>query len=50
MKINFLAPGDYDPDKAERIFDNAPKYSFGLKTNVGKPLDTPGELFQITKL
>lgn len=41
---NFPAPGDYNPDKAEKVIhDNSPKYTFGLKTNVGKPVDTPGE-------
>lgn len=41
---NFPAPGDYNPDKAEKVVhDNSPKYTFGLKTNVGKPVDTPGE-------
>lgn len=41
---NFPAPGDYDPDKAEKVIhDNAPKYTFGLKTNVDKPVDTPGK-------
>lgn len=40
---NFPAPGDYDPDKAGKVtHDNAPKFTFGLKTNVEKPVDTPG--------
>lgn len=40
---NFPAPGDYDPDKAEKVIhDNSPKYTFGLKTNKEKPIDTPG--------
>jgi hypothetical protein len=40
---NFPAPGDYNPDKAEKVIhDNAPRYTFGLKTNVEKPVDTPG--------
>ncbi|CAH0560735.1 unnamed protein product [Brassicogethes aeneus] len=39
---NFPAPGDYNPDKAEKVIhDNSPKYTFGLKTNLEKPLDTP---------
>ncbi|XP_018336730.1 outer dense fiber protein 3 isoform X4 [Agrilus planipennis] len=39
---NTPAPGDYNPDKAEKVIhDNAPKYTFGLKTNREKPLDTP---------
>lgn len=43
---NTPAPGDYDPDKAEKVIhDNSPKYTFGLKTNVGKPVDTPGMYF-----
>lgn len=42
---NFPAPGDYDPDKAEKVIhDTSPKFSFGLKTNVEKPAETPGEL------
>lgn len=37
------APGDYNPDKAEKVIhDNAPKYTFGLKTNKEKAVDTPG--------
>lgn len=41
---NFPAPGDYNPDKAGKVIhDNSPKYTFGLKTNVEKPLDTPGK-------
>ncbi|CAH0560738.1 unnamed protein product [Brassicogethes aeneus] len=46
---NFPAPGDYNPDKAEKVIhDNSPKYTFGLKTNLEKPLDTPGpNVYQI---
>lgn len=41
---NFPAPGDYDPNKAEKVIhDNSPKYTFGLKTNKEKPVDTPGK-------
>lgn len=45
---NFPAPGDYNPDKAEKVIhDNSPKYTFGLKTNVEKPLETPGKFIFI---
>lgn len=41
----FPAPGDYDPDKAEKVIhDSSPKYTFGLKTNREKPVNTPGEI------
>lgn len=42
---NLPAPGDYDPDKAVKVIhDSSPKYTFGLKTNVEKPVDTPGKV------
>lgn len=42
---NTPAPGDYDPEKAEKVIhDNSPKYTFGLKTNKDKPVDTPGKI------
>lgn len=38
----FTAPGAYDPQKSDKVLlDNAPKYSFGLKTQMEKPIDTP---------
>lgn len=41
---NFPAPGDYNPDKAGKVVhDASPKFTFGLKTNVEKPLGTPGK-------
>ncbi|KAG7187908.1 hypothetical protein KM043_013875 [Ampulex compressa] len=37
------APGDYDPQKAERVIrDNSPMYSFGTRTEVPKTACTPG--------
>jgi hypothetical protein len=42
------APGDYNPEKYENfVHDNAPKYTFGLKTQVEKPSQTPGTVFLI---
>lgn len=48
-KINFnstfsiSAPGDYVPEKsAAALLDNAPKYTFGMKTQLYKPNDNPG--------
>lgn len=39
------APGDYVPEKsAAALLDNAPKYTFGMRTQVYKPSDTPGKL------
>lgn len=38
------APGDYDPEKSSALLDNAPKYTFGMRTQVYKPNDTPGKL------
>ena len=39
------APGDYDPQKAEKIIlDNSPKYSFGIKTHIEKTSATPGKI------
>lgn len=40
---NTPAPGDYNPEKSASKMDNSPKYTFGLKTQVGKPVDTPGK-------
>lgn len=40
------APGDYNPEKSEKalsIHDNAPKFTFGLKTQPAKPVNTPGK-------
>lgn len=40
----FATPGDYTPEKsASLLLDNSPKYTFGMKTSVGKLLDTPGK-------
>lgn len=38
----FIAPGDYCPEKAITALDSTPKYTFGFKTNVEKPFETPG--------
>uniref|UniRef100_A0A8D9F4N3 Outer dense fiber protein 3 n=1 Tax=Cacopsylla melanoneura TaxID=428564 RepID=A0A8D9F4N3_9HEMI len=38
------APGDYNPEKSEHSLsnhDNAPKFTFGLKTQPAKPVNTP---------
>lgn len=41
---NTPAPGDYDPQKAEKIIqDSSPKYSFGIKTQTEKINTTPGK-------
>lgn len=38
-----LAPGHYAPEKsAKLLLDNAPKYTFGIKSQLEKPADTPG--------
>lgn len=40
------APGDYNPEKAEKIIlDNSPKYSFGTKTQSQKISCTPGKQY-----
>jgi len=40
------APGDYNPEKSEKVVhDNSPKYTFGHKTQVEKPSQTPGIVF-----
>lgn len=36
----FSAPGAYSPEKMK--LDTTPKYSFGLRTSLDKPSDTPG--------
>lgn len=36
-----LAPGTYCPEKIK--LDNAPQFTFGLKTSLNKPSDTPGK-------
>lgn len=39
----FAAPGDYIPEKsASLLLDNSPKYSFGLKTQLGRSENSPG--------
>lgn len=43
---NWPAPGDYNPEKSENALsnhDNAPKFTFGLKTQPSKPVNTPGK-------
>lgn len=46
FSIFFPAPGDYAPEKSTSILlDNAPKYTFGMRTESGKPVDTPGKNF-----
>lgn len=35
-----LAPGTYRPEKTK--LDGAPQFTFGLKTPLDKPSDTPG--------
>lgn len=45
---NTPAPGDYNPEKCEKIVHEAsPKYTFGVKTNVEKPVNTPGKYYII---
>jgi hypothetical protein len=42
------APGDYKPEKAVKVVhDSSPKYTFGLKTQVEKPSQTPGAAVQV---
>lgn len=39
---NFPAPGDYNPEKAEKVIhEHSPQYTFGLKTQVEKPNPNP---------
>ncbi|KAK7864335.1 hypothetical protein R5R35_009178 [Gryllus longicercus] len=35
------APGDYNPEKSDKIVHASPKFTFGLKTQPGKPSITP---------
>lgn len=35
-----LAPGTYHPEKMR--MDKAPQFTFGLRTSLDKPSDTPG--------
>ncbi|GLG92704.1 uncharacterized protein GBIM_00314 [Gryllus bimaculatus] len=35
------APGDYNPEKSDKIVHASPKFTFGLKTQPGKPSTTP---------
>lgn len=45
-----IAPGDYSPEKSTSVLlDNAPKYTFGMKTQFGKPVDNPGNQFKKIK-
>lgn len=42
----FLAPNVYNvPDSEKKLHEHAPKYSFGVKTPIEKPSDTPGLLW-----
>lgn len=52
MIVHFIAPGDYAPEKsANLIHDHSPKYTFGMKTQTVKPVDTPGtHLYVFSKL
>lgn len=44
--MNFVAPDFYRPERsATIILERAPRYSFGLKTNVEKPSITPGKKY-----
>ena len=44
------APGDYNPEKSEKVVhDNSPKYTFGLKTQVEKPSETPGAALHVLR-
>lgn len=43
MLFPISAPGQYNPEKSSSLFlDDAPKYTFGMKTQTEKPSDTPG--------
>lgn len=43
--VHILAPGDYAPEKsANLLLDHSPKYTFGMKTQTVKPVDTPGTI------
>lgn len=47
---NTPAPGDYNPEKSEKVIhDASPKYTFGLKTQVEKTSSSPGQLIFIKK-
>lgn len=50
ITTRFSAPGAYSPEKIK--LDAAPKYSFGLRTPLDKPNNTPGSLlyFLIVRL
>lgn len=39
---NFPAPGDYNPEKSEKVIhEHSPQYTFGLKTQLDKPNPNP---------
>lgn len=38
----FSAPSAYSPENVK--WDTTPKYSFGLRTSLDKPSDTPGKI------
>lgn len=45
------APGQYRLDRSGTIIlGHSPKYTFGLKTQIEKPNDTPGILFYFSLL
>lgn len=39
----FSAPGDYTPEKSDVMLHSSPMYTFGLKTQLEKPNETPGK-------
>ena len=45
--LSFLAPGHYTPEKSVKALDSTPQYTFGMRTQVEKPADTPGIGFHI---
>lgn len=41
--LKLTAPNVYKVDVADKVLhENSPKHSFGHRTNLEKPLDTPG--------
>jgi len=40
---NGLAPGHYAPEKSVKALGYAPEYTFGTRTQIEKPADTPGK-------
>lgn len=39
------APGEYTPEKADNMKHHSPRYSFGMKSQPQRPVDTPGKIF-----